>query len=133
MAFETEFEVAWGDCDPAGIVFYPRYFYWFDTTFQRLLQSHGWSQAILQQQFGIIGTGLLDAGAQFHATVRDGDHMTIEAMISDWREKSFRVAYRCRRAETLLAEGHEVRGWLKVVDGRARALPIPDEFRSRLA
>ncbi len=22
--------VEWGDCDPAGIVFYPRYFEWFD-------------------------------------------------------------------------------------------------------
>ena len=22
--------VQWGDCDPAGIVFYPRYFEWFD-------------------------------------------------------------------------------------------------------
>ena len=22
--------IQWGDCDPAGIVFYPRYFEWFD-------------------------------------------------------------------------------------------------------
>jgi hypothetical protein len=22
--------IEWGDCDPAGIVFYPRYFEWFD-------------------------------------------------------------------------------------------------------
>lgn len=26
MAFETTFTVAWGDCDPGGIVFYPRFF-----------------------------------------------------------------------------------------------------------
>ena len=132
MAFETEFVIAWGDCDPAGIVFYPRYFYWFDTTFQRWLQSHDLSQAKLQQRYGILGTGLLDAQAQFRATARDGDQMIVRATIAAWHAKRFRVDYRCRRGEDLLAEGHETRGWLKVVDGRVRALPIPDEFRAML-
>ena len=132
MAFETEIVIAWGDCDPAGIVYYPRYFYWFDTTFQRWLQSRKLSQAVLQQRFGVLGTGLLDAQAQFRATARDGDRMTVEATITDWHEKSFRVEYCCRREETLLVEGHETRGWLKVVDGSARALPIPHEFKALL-
>jgi acyl-CoA thioesterase FadM len=34
MSFRTEILVAWGDCDPAGIVYYPNYFHWFDTIFQ---------------------------------------------------------------------------------------------------
>ena len=25
-------EVHWGDCDPAGIIFYPTYFRWFDAS-----------------------------------------------------------------------------------------------------
>ena len=130
MSFETEFSIAWGDCDPAGIVFYPRFFYWFDTAFQRWLQSHGLSQAILQQRHGILGTGLLDAHADFRAPVRDGDTMVVDARIDDWQAKRFRVAYCCRRGETLIAQGHETRGWLKIIDGRVRAAEIPDSFRA---
>ena len=31
----TTFEVriVWGDCDEQGIVFYPTFFYWMDSTF----------------------------------------------------------------------------------------------------
>ena len=36
--------VEWGDCDEAGIVCYPNYFYWLDCTFQRWLRSVGLSQ-----------------------------------------------------------------------------------------
>jgi len=31
--------VQWGDCDPAGIVFYPRYFEWFDASTILLFES----------------------------------------------------------------------------------------------
>ena len=130
MKFETEFTISWGDCDPAGIVFYPRFFYWFDTTYQRWLQAKGLSQAILQQRHGILGTGVLDAHAEFCATSRDGDAMVVEARIEEWRTKTFRVNYSCKRGELLVARGHEVRGWFMMVDGRVRAAEIPDDFRT---
>ena len=133
MAFETEFQITWGDCDPAGIVFYPRYFYWFDTTYQRWLAARGLSQAILQERYGVIGTGALDTGAKFHAASRDGDHMSVRATAGEWKAKSFRITYRCLREGRLLAEGFETRGWLELVDGRVRAGTIPDAFRQALS
>ena len=33
--------IAWGDCDPAGIVFYPRYFAWFDAATAALFAAAG--------------------------------------------------------------------------------------------
>ena len=33
--------VGWGDCDPAGIVFYPNYFRWFDDASWRLFEAGG--------------------------------------------------------------------------------------------
>jgi acyl-CoA thioesterase FadM len=39
MPFHYDVTVAWGDCDEAGIVFYPNDFYWFDSAFQALLRA----------------------------------------------------------------------------------------------
>ena len=133
MAFETTFTVAWGDCDPGGIVFYPRFFYWFDTTFQRWLQANQLSQAILQDRYGIIGTGLIDTGATFKSPLRDGDVMWVNASISEWSQKSFSIDYVCLKDGAVSAEGYEVRGWFEQVDGRLRSGEIPDEFRERLS
>ncbi len=33
--------IEWGDCDPAGIVFYPRYFEWFDACSTGLFEAAG--------------------------------------------------------------------------------------------
>ena len=41
--FTTLFGVEWGDCDEAGIVYYPRYFYWMDCAFHRFLLARGLS------------------------------------------------------------------------------------------
>ena len=33
--------IEWGDCDPAGIVFYPQYFKWFDAAAAALVAAAG--------------------------------------------------------------------------------------------
>ena len=33
--------IEWGDCDPAGIVFYPRYFAMFDASTSYLFEAAG--------------------------------------------------------------------------------------------
>ena len=34
-------QVGWGDCDPAGIVFYPRFYAWMDTVSHVLAREMG--------------------------------------------------------------------------------------------
>ena len=34
--------IEWGDCDAAGIVFYPRYFAMFDASTHHLFEAAGW-------------------------------------------------------------------------------------------
>ena len=36
-------EVYWGDCDPAGIIFYPTYFRWFDSATWAFFASVGYT------------------------------------------------------------------------------------------
>ncbi len=50
-----EVEVEWGDCDPAGIVFYPNFYAWFDASSHALLDALGFSHALLRERFSIIG------------------------------------------------------------------------------
>ena len=51
--------IEWGDCDAAGIVFYPRYFAWFDAATFRLFARTGLSMRALWQKYGAVGTPLV--------------------------------------------------------------------------
>ena len=37
--------VEWGDCDPAGIIFYPTYYRWMDAASWHLFAEAGYSAA----------------------------------------------------------------------------------------
>ena len=46
--------IEWGDCDPAGIVFYPRYFEWFDACAAALFEDAGFLRGDLVGRQGIF-------------------------------------------------------------------------------
>jgi YbgC/YbaW family acyl-CoA thioester hydrolase len=131
--FTTEFTIEWGDCDEAGIVFYPNYFYWFDCTFQRLLRDRGLSQRELKRRFGAV-TPLVDVGARFRAPARYDDVTSVHALVEIWEERRFRVAYRLSVGGTPIVDGFEVRAWALVdQDGGIRGAPIDETFRNLLS
>ncbi len=112
--------VEWGDCDPAGIVFYPNYFRWFDANTTALFETAGLSMPALYRAHGLVGFPLLDVGARFLGSSRFGDELEAESSVSDWTEKTLKVQHRFRRAGTLLVEGFEL---------RVCAVPHPDDVR----
>ena len=125
--FQVRYVVNWGDCDAAGIIFYPKYFYWFDSTFNAWLRARGLSQRCLESRFGGV-TPLVDVGANFRSPVTYDDEVAIEARIADRQEKRFRIGYRVTSGDRLVAEGHEERAWATHVDGRLRGTSIPPAF-----
>ena len=129
-----EIRANWGDCDAAGIIFYPNYFRWFDECTQALLRSVGLDQRSLRIEFGIVGTAAVDASARFTAPVSYGDVLRATSFVEHWGNRSFTVYHRLdREPDVMAAEGREVRIWpLRQSDGRLRTLPIPDSFRSLL-
>ena len=133
ISFTTAFTVEWGNCDPARIVFYPNYFFWFDTTFQHWLRLAGLSQAMLTDRYGIVGTPILEAHAKFLVASTDGDRLEAQARIDKFGPKRFRIDYRLSRDGQVLVEGYEIRAWVKMMGDRLRSLPIPPEFVTRLA
>lgn len=125
--------IGFGDCDPAGIVFYPNFFRWFDASTHALLLAAGQTHDGMHREHGWVLGPLVDAGATFRAPARYNERIEIHSEIDRWSAKTFRIAHRARRGDTLLAEGWEVRfiGTPHPDDPqRLRALPIPGWFRA---
>jgi len=125
--------VEWGDCDPAGIVFYPNYLRWIDAAFHHLLAATGTSHEQLAAAHGAIGTPLVEVRVRFLRPSGVGDTLRIESVVERWERKRFHVRHRIYNGETLAVEATETRCWAgRDADGRMRALPIPEELRHLL-
>lgn len=124
--------IQFGDCDEAGIVFYPRYFYWMDSAFHGLVRGHGWNQRKLRAMFGTAGTPLVKATGNFLSPATYDDRLTVSAGIARWGNSSFEIAYKGSVDNRPVFEGWETRVWLVQTGGRPRTGAIPDDFRKAL-
>jgi len=128
--------VAWGDCDPAGIVFYPNYFRWFDLATTFLFEAAGLAMPKLYQEHGLRGFPILDARATFSGSSAFGDELEMESSVGEWNAKTFRVQHRFLRDGKLLVEGSELRVCAvphPENPARIKAAPIPAEVKRRLS
>jgi 4-hydroxybenzoyl-CoA thioesterase len=127
--------VEWGDCDPAGIVFYPRFFAMFDAATACLLAAaSGMSRAELIRYYDILGWPMVDTRSTFRAPVTFDDRITIDGRITRVGTSSFEIEHRLLKQGQLCVECSEVRVWTaKPKDGMPmRATPIPDALRTAL-
>ncbi|MGL4286857.1 MAG: acyl-CoA thioesterase [Phreatobacter sp.] len=131
--FQSRFTIEWGDCDEAGIVYYPRYLDLFDRTFQAFLRSRGLSQRILRDRFGIVGTAIVEAHAAFRGPASHDDELVATATIIAWHDRRFRVDYCLSRADKPIVTGYEDRAWVgRDPAGRLTGQPIPQAFRAAM-
>ena len=122
--------VDWGDCDPAGIVFYPNFYRWMDRGFWLLFESQNLTLEALNRRFGVFGGPLVDTRATFVAPARMGDKLTVTSQVDQWSRKSFRLRHEFTCDDTKVASGFETRIWgTRKDDGAIRAGIIPDEVK----
>jgi len=134
LASRHEVTVEWGDCDPAGIVYYPSYFRWCDQASHRLLAAAGvtdnetrggWKQ----------GTPLVAAECSFKRASQPGEKLLVESHVSRFGRSSFTISHVFRDASgEIAAAGTETRIWAtKEGDASSlKAVPIPEDVRKRL-
>ena len=133
MPVASENLIAWGDCDAAGIVYYPRFFYFMDVAFQTLLRKAGLNHHILFEQFG-ARVPIVDVSAKFLSPATFEDRLVVGAQVAHWGTKSFRVNYQGARGGVPVFEGYEVRVWAMVApDGTIATAPIAPQFRTALS
>ena len=128
-------KVRWSESDPAGIVFYPRFFEWFDLGTEALFESLGLPWAAMFPAERIVGVPIVESGARFLSPVRYGDQVLIQTTVSEVREKTFRVEHEVSVGRRRCASGFEVRAWVarpEVPDGALAAKPIPARVVARL-
>ncbi len=104
-----EYPVSFGDCDPAGIVFYPHVYAWFDRTFHDWLRPYGGHEEVCRR-LSAVGLGLMEASARFRRPMRDGDVLAIALAIEKWGARTLHLAYEVRIGEQIAVAGVEVRG-----------------------
>lgn len=128
--------IEWGDCDPAGIVYYPRYFAFFDNATAALFGAAGWPKHEMVETFGIVGIPMVDTRATFRIPSRWGETIAIESRIADWRRSSFDVEHRVFKGDALAIEAWETRVWAgrdPQDPTKIKGQPIPDAVKARFA
>ena len=126
--------VQFGDCDPAGIVFFPNFSRWMDEASLAFFMACGvppWRELVKTR--GIVGTPLLEIHTRFMKPATYGETIEIHTSVEDWSAKTFRHRHVVRRGDTLLCEGTEVRAFVihdAEQGGRLRAIPVPEDIRA---
>lgn len=136
MVNSRDVEIEWGDCDAAGIVFYPRYFAMFDASTAYLLEKAvGMKKIAWTKHYGIVGIPMVDTGAKFIIPSRYGDVIRIETQASEIRRSSFDILHRVYKSDALAIEARETRVWAGVdpdAPDRIKGYAIPDEVAAAL-
>jgi 4-hydroxybenzoyl-CoA thioesterase len=128
--------VEWGDCDPAGIIFYVRYFEMFDVSTTMLIErALGMKKIEYLKAYGIVGHPVLETRARFRLPTRFGDEVSIESKLAALGRSSFKIEHRLTHAGALAVEGFETRVWAvhdPADSKRIKSQPMPADVVARL-
>ncbi len=123
--------VSWGECDPAGVVYTPRFadyaveaFHFFlgeiiGRPLQKHLNEHG------------LGTPMRAMAFEFHRSLWPDEAFAIEIFVTEIRTRSFDILLRAAKADGELAFTALLSPVCIKAEKRA-AIPIPDFLRESL-
>lgn len=123
--------IEWGDCDPARIVYNPRYFDWFDNCTGGLVAAAGFHKSWLLAHTDFTGFPIVESRARFLRPCKFGDKIRIETQATDIRRSSFDIRHQLFNGDDLAVEAFETRVWTgRHPDDptKLKSTPIPDEI-----
>ena len=128
-------QIQFGDCDPAGIVFFPNFSKWMDAASLHFFMSCGvppWRELV--KTTGIIGTPLVEINTRFLKPATYGETVIVESCVIEWGRKTVKQQHTVLRndggAETVLCIGTETRAFCKMDGDRLYSIPVPEDIRS---
>jgi 4-hydroxybenzoyl-CoA thioesterase len=124
-------QIQWGDCDPANIVFYPRYFEMFDASTSIMFEAAGFSKQDIVRKYGLVGIPVVETRAKFLIASTHGDWITIESRIESFKRSSFEVTHKVFKGGVLAIEACETRvlvGHHADDASRLKSAPVPEEI-----
>ena len=126
--------IEWGDCDPAQIVYYPRYLAYFDACTTALFKKAGLSKREMLKTYQIIGIPMVDLRVSFMAPSRFSDDVIVESEATEWRRSSFCIRHRLFNKGVLAVECLETRVWAGLSatgKGKIEGKPVPQRVIER--
>jgi acyl-CoA thioester hydrolase len=131
--YTVEEYVRWEDIDAAGIINYQAYLRFFGLAEAELLRSAGLTYTFLFESLG-IWLPRVRVECDFRAPVKLDELLTVEAFFSRVGKTSVHLDFEVRRKRDpgeVVASGRYVLVCVKQKD--FLPVPIPDEFRHRIA
>ena len=136
--FRSRRTLAWGECDPAGIIYYPTYYRWMDQAAWDLLSACGFGARRMRDEGLTIP--LVNAQCDFIASPVFGDACEVRTWLQRHGRSSFALAHEVWRLAPagegeLLARGSESRVWCRYQAGPGSALrsePLPADLLAAL-
>ncbi len=134
LIHRKKIQVEWGDCDPGGIVYFPRYFEYCDICTNALFVHAGLPKPKMLKTYKIAGIPIVDVHGRFMIPSEYPDTLVVASSIAEWGRSSFTVQHKIYKAKKLAAEVIEKRVWVTRVRGdrsRFKAEPIPTKVKAR--
>ena len=126
--------IMWGDLDPLGIVFYPKYYRWMDDSAQVFLKSMGLNMVEVWKDRN-VGFILVETSCRYFSPGKYLQDIEIRIHIDELGEKTLNLKYLITDAakNSLMVEGIEKRICIDTSDPqRFKAIPIPKDMREIL-
>jgi 4-hydroxybenzoyl-CoA thioesterase len=131
----TRRTLAWGECDPAGIIFYPNYYRFMDEATWTMFAQAGYSAERMRTEH--LSLPLVDSRCEFLSSPKFGDGIEIRSHVSKWGSSSMGLSHEFAMVADgrVLARGSEMRVWCRYEAGPGsplRSVAIPPEVRAAL-
>jgi 4-hydroxybenzoyl-CoA thioesterase len=131
--YTRPYRITWGECDPAGIVYAPRYLDMFGENTIRLFEAAGLpKKRQMLEQLRVAGFPMVEVSARYFRPTAYGDDVGIETAAPDFGGSSFTIHHRIMHNDIVCVECIEKRVWT-VPDatrpGGLRAERVPESIR----
>jgi len=133
-------QVGWGDCDPAGIVFYPRFYAWMDTVSHVLAREMGIPrESMIPPGTDMLGFPVVGTQAEYLSPARMDDVLEVRTWVSRVGRSSLSLRHEIVRVddeagEELLVRGREDRVFIgRDERGALKSRELTEPMRAALA
>ena len=127
MPFSTNITVRFGDCDPAGIVYYPVFFHYYHIALEEFFAVRCGITYHDLRECERLGFPTVKSEAEFFAPLTDGDRVTVEMNVSRVGNSSVMFVYRLMRDGQLCAQTTNVNVCMDME--AMRSVAIPEKYR----
>ena len=117
--------VRFGECDPAGVAYYPEFFNWFHQAMEACFEDYlGVSYA---EMIETIGFPAIQTSAEFRMPLPVGSSIDIEVRIERLGRSSIEWRFDIRRGDTIAAVGRVKTVCISVASGvfQFASTPLP--------